>query len=265
MDPVQAFVAVFRQCSDPVQSTKNIGQYFAYFQAQPLGRRIARETARRRKGLADWGTLRSPQGAETRIPNDRRDPFFRLLKGSDEKLGKRLERWRAGKGPYPPAGDLPLGDLRGDTWYAPETDGLPEDHERWLSEAIGARLIKNRRGREIVEQDRLSCEYSYEYYLRPWRDIPKRLADIVLVSKEHVRPTLLLVEVKKQATLSPAKNPVPQVLGYREALLRENPGWRVRMLIAAVEYSTPIVLQQARSRRIEALRYNANLDRLTRA
>ena len=35
--PVKAFVAVARQCSEPVQSRKNPNQRFAYFQVQPVG------------------------------------------------------------------------------------------------------------------------------------------------------------------------------------------------------------------------------------
>lgn len=259
--PLKAFVAVARQCSKAVESKKRPGQWFAYFQMQPLGRDVARDAAQARKGLADWGLLRNLQGVPKHIPPERRAALYGLLAGRNANLRMRFRRWSDGGGRYPPSDEMDLGYLRRLDWEAPPGDGLPEDHERALSEDIAERLVKSKWGRYIEDEDVLSS-ISLEYYL-PWRG-RKLYADIVLVSLKHARPTLLLIEVKWYAESSPGRNPVPQVLKNQKALLWNAPGWRVKPLVAATEYQ-PAVIDEARRARVEALRYSVDHDRLTLA
>lgn len=259
--PVKAFVAVARQCSAPVESREVDGQFFAWFQVQPLGNDVPLAVARERAGLTDWGLLRNLQGSEKRIPTERRRPLYRLLAGGDERIVRRITGWSEGRGSYPPARLIPTSELRWSWWERPEGDGLPDDHEQWLSADIAERLVKSRRARHFADGDGLEGR-ELEHYLH-LEDGATGWADIVLVSKEHTRPTLLVVEVKKRADPVPGRNPVPQVLRYRDALRRKFPRWRVKPAVVALEFS-PAVLQLARSARVEALRYSIERDRLTR-
>ena len=202
------------------------------------------------------------QGRPKRIPVERRRALYRLLAGRDEPITRRLKQWSAGRGSYPPTEIIDLRYLRRASWEAPPSDGLPEHHERWLADDIADRLVKKRRGRWIEDDDGLSS-FSDEYHLR-LRGRKTGRADIVLVSADHVKPTLLLAEVKWWAEPNAARNPVPQVLRYRKALLRDAPSWRVKPIVVATEFH-PLVLEEARRHRVEALKYNPSSDRLTRA
>ena len=258
--PVQAFVALARQCSEPRESRRNRGQWFAWFQFQPLGHDVRRTEVQARKGLSDWGVLRNLQGEHKRIPDERQASFFRLLTSGNEKLAARIDKWSKGQGVYPAAELVPLGELRKESWDRAEEDGLGDDHERWLSEEIADRMVRRREARWFRDSDNLPGS-ELEHHL-VFGDGESGKADIVLVSRQHARH-LLLVEVKKQAALSPAKNPVPQVLRYRDALLEQNPGWQVKPIIAACEYQDA-VLRAARSARVERWQYNRKRGRLAK-
>lgn len=71
------------------------------------------------------------------------------------------------------------------------------------------------------------------------------------------------MEVKKRADPSPGRNPVPQVIQYEADLLKLERRWRIKPMIAALDYH-PAVLREARSARIQALRYYPDRDRLVR-
>lgn len=260
--PVKAFVAVARQSTEPVQSKALPDQWFAWLQVQPLRRDIPLTTARSRRGLADWGVLTNLQGKPKRIPQDRRAALYKLLAGGNQRIKTRIATWEDGHGRYPSATLVPLGELARASWEAPETDGLADDHEQWLSSDIAERLVRSNRGRWFKDSDGLAGQ-ELEHFLR-LEDGTRGFADIVLVSKEHTRPTLLVVEVKWRAEPVPPRNPVPQVLRYRDALRRKWPRWRVKSMVIATEYS-PAVLQLARSTRVEALRYSSEHDRLRKA
>lgn len=73
------------------------------------------------------------------------------------------------------------------SWEPAEGDGLADDHERFLSDDIAERLVKSKRGRYFEEDDPISS-FSMEFYL-PRRGGRRGFADIVLVSREHVKPT----------------------------------------------------------------------------
>ncbi|MEJ7893343.1 MAG: hypothetical protein WKF94_11955 [Solirubrobacteraceae bacterium] len=260
--PVKAFVAVARQCTDPVQSKEDPALWFAWFQVQPLGRDVGLSMAQGRRGLSDWGVLRSLQGVPKLIPEERRSALYGLLAGRDDAVKARIAAWRGGGGRYPAPDLIPVSELRRSWWDREEVEGLPDDHERRLSEAIAERLVKSRRGRWFKDADGLSGR-CLEHFLQ-LEDGRRGFADIVLVSREHSNRTLLLVEVKKRAEPMPFRNPVPQVLQYRKALEESEPRWRVKPMVVATEYS-PAVLNLARSLRIEAVRFDPERNRLTQA
>lgn len=261
--PVQAFVAVMRQCTDPVASKKMPGEHFAWFQIQPIGRDVPLSAAQADRALGDWGLLRNLQGRPKKIPLERRSGLFRLLLGRDQKLRKRIDAWADGKGRYPSPDLLPARELRNASWTESIVSTLSEDHERWISDEIAEKLVKRGRGRWIREEDPLSSTYWDEYPLK-LSDGRRKYADIVLVSKEDPRPTLLLIEVKKRAEGSPARNPVPQVLRYRDLLAAQEPGWKVKPIVAALTYS-PAVLEQAKAEGVEALLFDRKRNRLAQA
>jgi hypothetical protein len=205
--------------------------------------------------------LRNLQGEHKRIPDERQASLYRLLTAGDEKLAARLDRWSKDRGAYPASDLVPLRELPKESWDRAEVDGLGDDHERALSEEIAERMIRRREARLFRDSDGLPPN-ELEHHL-VLGDGESGRADIVLVSRVHSNRTLLLVEVKKHAALSPAKNPVPQVLRYRDALLEQNPGWRVKPIIAACEYQDA-VLRAARSARVERWTYNRKRGRLAK-
>ena len=166
--------------------------------------------------------LRNLQGEHKRIPDEYRASFYRLLTAGNEELAARLDKWSNDQGAFPASDLVPLRELPKESWDREEVDGLGDDHERWLSEEIADRMVRRSEARWFRDSDGLPGD-EFEHHLL-LGDGESGRADIVLVSREHARRTLLLVEVKRHAALSPAKNPVPQVVRYREALLEQKRG-----------------------------------------
>lgn len=145
-----------------------------------------------------------------------------------------------------------LEELRWADWRIP-TASTPE--ELALARRIAGHLVKAKgldgwgqldwitRGNpdlaELVAAARGSREQlSLEYPIKD--DIGDGRVDILLVDREAPK-RVLAVEVKLRATLSPDRNPVPQVLRYRAALAAAAPGWTVESLVVAKSFQEAVI------------------------
>ena len=76
------------------------------------------------------------------------------------------------------------------------------------------------------------------------------------------KPTLLAIEVKLRATPAGSRNPIPQVIRYRDALQRRNGAdWNVRVLLVAGHFSD-LVVQEAQAHNLPLSACNPATGRL---
>jgi hypothetical protein len=254
--PVQAYVALARQCHDPAEGSD--GRSWTWLQIQPLVRMLPQARLESSARAREHRGLKKPAGGSyNRIASGPgRGDFLRMLTRSDDVAARRLRGWESGRTRYPTG--LSASDLTKAWWEPPETNDLAEHHERRLSEQIARSLVRGEIGRWAHAEggiDARSIEHPLELEHR------RGFADIVLTDARRTRRTLIVVEVKKHARPDPIADPVPQVLRYREALRRKYPQWKVRCIIAAPEFHER-TLAAARAERIECLRCDAKGRRL---
>lgn len=253
--PVQGYVAVARQCSDPVESRH--GRVWTWLQIQPMRQVLPQSKLAARSRIRGHAGLKTPAGGSSNlIPSGPGlHAFLRLLSSGDSAVGRRLEQWGEGGGRYPTG--LSGVFLRPAWLEEPQKNGLPDGHERDLSRGIANWLVDRGEGRWCDENEDVGG-HSTE---RPMAIRgARRYADVVLLDNKR-RRTLILVEVKKHARPVPRMDPVPQVLNYRAQLLVDHPGWRVRCMIVAPEFHE-LTLRSARDNRIECRRCDARGKRL---
>jgi hypothetical protein len=147
-----------------------------------------------------------------------------------------------GHGRYPV--ELDLEELRRADWARP-TISSPE--ELRLSRRIAAHLAKSRAFRYLTDEDvvtrhaaREVADLSLEH---PIRDlIGHGRVDIVMVDLRRAAPTLLAIEVKIRASLAPHRNPIPQIIRYREALTATYASaWRIETLMVAEHFHEDVI------------------------
>ena len=148
----------------------------------------------------------------------------------------------SGRGRYPRA--LDLEELRWADWQRPATSS-PE--ELRLSRQIARHLVSTKGFRYLTPADvptsrvlRDDADLSLEH---PINDLAGRgRVDIVLVDARRSVRTLLAIEVKVRASLAPARNPIPQIIRYREALtLAYGVGWRIDTLVVAEHFHDAVI------------------------
>ena len=112
----------------------------------------------------------------------------------------------------------------------------------------------------ILAPNRAACRSSTASPTTP--DL--RAIDILLVDTRAHKPTLLAIEVKLRATPAGSRNPIPQIIRYRDALKRRNGAdWNVRVLLVAGHFSD-LVVQQAQAHDLPLTTCNPATGRLLR-
>lgn len=88
--------------------------------------------------------------------------------------------------------------------------------------------------------------------------------DILLVDTRVHEPTLLAVEVKLRATPAGSRNPIPQIIRYRDALQQRNGAdWKVRVLLVAGHFSD-LTVDEAQAHDLPLTTCNPATGRLLR-
>lgn len=246
-DPDQSYVAVGRQATDALASRK--GRHWAWFQFQPLKQPFPQADVRSLASTQGPGTgLNTPAGGSfNEVPPGRsQDVFLRRLVRGDDRARARLAQWQAGRGSWP---FVDPRDLDGSFWGPPDKQELRG--ERRLAEQIAEGLVKRGKARHMVPDDHLGLGTKHLEVRADFAQGELGRADIVLVSKQHVAPTLLVIEVKLTARPMPARyNPVIQVTDYRDAFREKIPSrWRISRWVIAEDFHAS-VLSQARAERV---------------
>jgi hypothetical protein len=249
----QAYVAIARACSAPrcndrAQRLRKNREFWVYLQVQPLQAPVPRQTVEQ-QGFAQMpgSGIQTPRGSRAnRVSVEAIRGFSQLLHDRDDAAAARLGAWIAGRGRYPAERDVE--ELRWAEWERPT---FRSPRELLLSRKIAERLVKSGDFRFLTPDDvqlrrrfGSNTAYSLEH---PIRDMAgPGYVDILLVDLRRRPPTLLAIEVKIQASMRPGRNPIPQVIRYREAL-RSSLGstWRIDAL-AVAEHFHHDVLDEAR-------------------
>jgi hypothetical protein len=246
---LQSYVAVARACCDPrqndrAQRLKKNRQWWVYLQVQPFQSPIARADVESRGFAQGAGSgLKTPAGSRANaVSATAVDGFGELLREHDPKAAGRLDAWLSGRGRYPV--ELDLDELRRADWEQPTTSS-PE--ELALSRRIAAHLARSKNFRYLTHEDvvathvaRKDVDLSFEH---PIRDLIGRgRVDIVMVDLRRDAPTLLAIEVKIRASLAPSRNPIPQIVRYRDALTAKYaPAWRIETLVVAEHFHEDVI------------------------
>lgn len=255
---LQSYVAVARVCCDPVQNDraqrlKKNRQWWTYMQVQPLRSEIDRGAVESAPFAQDAGCgLKTPAGSRVNVVSpSARDGFAVLLLEHDPKTAKRLNKWLAARGRYPRG--LDLEELRWADWTPPATSS---PQELKLSRRIAEQLVKTREFRYLTAKDvavsRVARDVADLSLEHPIRDLAGRgRVDILLIDLRRSAPTLLAIEVKIRASLAPGRNPIPQIIRYREVLTADyGAAWKIETLLVA-EHFHDAVIEEASQRGLD--------------
>jgi hypothetical protein len=165
-----------------------------------------------------------------------------LLLEHDPKAARRFGDWIAGRGRYPRT--LDVEELRLADWERPTTSS-PEELK--LSRRIAEHLVKTKQFRYLTAEDvaipRVAREVAGLSLEHPICDRAGRgQVDILIVDLRRSVPTLLAIEVKVRASLAPGRNPISQIIRYREALTATyGAAWKIETLVVAEHFHDAII------------------------
>ena len=275
---LQSCVAIARVCSPSVQNykakgrwRKNKREWWSYLQIQPLAQPVPRATIEALPAAQRPGSgLQQPRGSRAnRVSPEAAEAALQLLTRDDAKAATRLHAWQTGTARWPR--HLDLDDLRHADWYAPETRS-PE--EILLCQRIAKRLVLKSGYRYLTRDDAVgTAPASWDPRAEPGRmSLEHRITDeaghgridILLVDTRVHEPTLLAVEVKLRATPAGSRNPIPQIIRYRDALQQRNGAdWNVRVLLVAGHFSD-LTVAEAKAHDLPLTTCNPATGRLLR-
>lgn len=245
--PICEYAAVGRVCSRPVLSVD--GNYWCHVQMACCPRSLSLAEAKSDPMIGRWPRLRMMIGSHLQIADPTVwDGFMARLVDPFPKLRSVVASWSNG---------APLPRLReriDDAVRAhPNHNRSGTSHERALQEEIRAAYIDNGWGRDLEPSDGIELDDSF--YLPG-----TGFADIVLVDLESSKPTLLLLEIKRDSRSPEAEwDGIRQLVGYETALRRRARGWRIKKLLVALWISAD-VRAAARSHGIECWRYDPETE-----
>jgi hypothetical protein len=259
---LQRYAAIARVCCDPVQNAKarrlkRDRDYWTYLQVHPLAESVPRAAVEAQPfSQVEGSGLKAPRGGQAnRIDPSAAEAVLEFLTRNDPAAHTRLESWLpGGKGRWPRR--LDMDELAWADWAPPETR---TQEELLLTRKIADRLVRTPAyrylrtsdgvGRTVTARDDVGSRLSLEHRITDAAGLGK--IDLLLVDEKASGPTLLLIEVKLRASLAPGRNPLPQIVRYRQALEeREEHRWAVKVC-AVAEHFDPMVLDEARVHRIE--------------
>jgi hypothetical protein len=274
---LQSCVAIARVCSESVQNyrakgrwRKNNREWWGYLQIQPLAQPVPRATIEALPVAQRPGSgLQQPRGSRANLVSpEAAEAALQLLTQDDPRATARLRSWRKGTARWPD--HLNLDDLREADWHAPETRS-PEEVQ--LCDRIAKQLVKTRRYRYLTRDDGVGkASAIWDPRAEPARmSLEHRITDpgpgridILLVDTRAHKPTLLAIEVKLRATPAGSRNPIPQIIRYRDALQqRDGADWNVQVLLVAGHFSD-LVVQEAQAHDLPLSTCNPATGRLPR-
>lgn len=244
--PVSEYGAVGRVCSRPVLSSD--GNHWAHVQMVACPRPLSLAEAKADPLIGRWPRFRMMAGSCLEISDAAVwAGFMNRLVAPFPELGAVMSRWRAGS-PMP----KPRERLDDAVRANPNHNRSGTTHELALQDRIWEAYLGNGWARDLEAGDRVHIADTFH--------VPGvGFADIVLVDLESSRPTLLLIEVKRDAIPGPTTDGVTQLLKYEPALRRLAPGWAIKKVLVAL-YLSDDVVRAARSAGIECWRYDADAD-----
>lgn len=149
--PGQDYVAIARQCTDPVKN-KGSDYYGAIFQFQPLQREVSHaEIAKLASTQVPGSGLNTASGGGYNeiAPGRGRQAFLRRLVRGDERAAERLEQWASGTARYPRDLDR-YGPPLEDYFEPPEK---VREGELRLAQQIADRLVRSGKARRPLPED----------------------------------------------------------------------------------------------------------------
>jgi hypothetical protein len=245
--PICEYAGVGRLCSQPVLSARD-GNHWSHVQMVRCPRPLSLADAKADPAICRWPRLRMMIGSHLEITDAAvwRGFMTRLVDPFPD-VRATVADWR--NGAAMPGLCEPLDDAVRAT---PNHNRSGTTNERVLQEEIWDAYIENGWARDIEPEDDVDLDDTFH--------LPGAgFADIVLVDLESNKPTLLLVEVKRDATPGPHTDGTTQLLDYEPALRRLAPGWRIKKVLIALCYSHEVLIL-ARKRGIECWHYDPETE-----
>jgi hypothetical protein len=245
--PIFEYGLVGRICSRPVLSVD--GNHWAHVQMVACPQSLSLAEAKADPAIGRWPRFRMMAGAHLEITDSEVwDGFMSRLVDPFPEVRAVVRGWRAGAR-MPKLRERLDDAVRGN----PNHNRSGTTHELAVQDQIWDAYLENGWGRDLQAADGVDIADSFR--------LPGAgFADIVLVDLESTRPTLLLIEVKRDAIPGETTDGVTQLLEYEPVLERLAPGWAIKKVLVALCFSTT-VLHRARSAGIECWRYDVDDDK----
>lgn len=237
-----------RVLADAVPSAVKKRQYFTYLEVFPVLRPVSLGAMQR--AAPEWRALFNQIKGQT-VPAPAAQKLLRRMVKEDNRATVVLAGWAGGARWWRPS-DAAVEELAKLSWSPADRPPPPDGSELKLQREIADYLSRTRRARALTSDDGVDLRHSF--HVRH-DDGSWGFADCVLVDLRRER-TLLVLEVKKHASLARSREPVEQVIRYRNSLGPTARGWKLRA-IAVCESHSDGVEWLARRRRVALWHWRA--------